>query len=139
MKLVGEKAISPFLVELEKDNLKMSKIKECCEKAVITVKIAAAKKERPTTAPVKSASAKSVKSGIAAPKSAPSKAVPSKKKTESINTATVVRPKKQGLAKSSSAKTIERELGDEEVEELIASIINTSTYGELSDPNWKTR
>lgn len=54
MKLVGEKAIGPFVIELEKDNLKMAKIKECCEKAVIIVKIPGAKKERPTTAPVKS-------------------------------------------------------------------------------------
>lgn len=53
MKLVGEKAIGPFLVELEKDNLKMSKIKDFCEKAVITVKVGGAKNERPTTAPAK--------------------------------------------------------------------------------------
>lgn len=45
----------PFLVELDKDNIKMSKIKECCEKTVITVKASAAKKERPATAPVKAA------------------------------------------------------------------------------------
>lgn len=55
MKLVGEKAIGPFLVELEKDNLKMTKIRECCDKAVIAVKVASSKKERPTTAPNKSA------------------------------------------------------------------------------------
>lgn len=55
MKLVGEKAIGSFLVELEKDNLKMTKIKECCEKAVITVKAPSVKKERPTTAPSKAA------------------------------------------------------------------------------------
>lgn len=55
MKLVGEKAIGPFLVELENDNFKMTKIKECYEKAVITVKAPASKKERPTTAPNKSA------------------------------------------------------------------------------------
>lgn len=60
MKLVGEKAIGPFLVELEKDNLKMSKIKECCEKAVITVKVTGVKKERPTTAPAKIINSKNV-------------------------------------------------------------------------------
>lgn len=58
MKLVGEKAIAPFLVELEKDHLKMSKIRECCDKAVITVKVAGVKKERPTTAPAKVSDAK---------------------------------------------------------------------------------
>lgn len=62
MKLVGEKAINPFMVEVDK--LKMDKIKECCEKAVILVKVAAPKKERPVTAPSKAETA-SVK---AAPK-----------------------------------------------------------------------
>lgn len=53
MKLVGEKAIGPFLVELEKDNLKMTRIKEFSEKAVIIVKVPGVKKQRPTTAPAK--------------------------------------------------------------------------------------
>lgn len=61
MKLVGEKVIGSYLLELEKDNLKMSKIKECCEKAVVmTVKVnGGGKKERPATAPVKAGAGKS--------------------------------------------------------------------------------
>lgn len=55
MKLVGEKSVSPFLVELEKDAIKMTKIRECCEKAVMAVKLPKTKKDRPSTAPVKSA------------------------------------------------------------------------------------
>lgn len=55
MKLVGEKAIGPFLIELEKDNLKMTKIRECFDKTVIVVKVPGTKKERPTTAPAKTA------------------------------------------------------------------------------------
>lgn len=52
MKLVGEKNISPFLTEV--DALKMEKIKENFEKAVITVKVPGVKKEaRPQSAPVK--------------------------------------------------------------------------------------
>lgn len=70
MKLVGERAIGPFLVELEKDNLKMSKIKENCEKAVITVKVPGAKKERPTTAPAKVAEVRTVVTRAAAKKQA---------------------------------------------------------------------
>lgn len=54
MKLVGEKAISPFIAELEKDNLKMTKIKECCDKAVISVKLPS-KKEKAAVASVKTA------------------------------------------------------------------------------------
>lgn len=65
MKLVGEKAIGSFLVELEKDNLKMTKIKECCEKAVITVKAPGVRKDRPTTAPSKAAGDGATKSGPA--------------------------------------------------------------------------
>lgn len=55
MKLVGEKAVAPFLLELEKDKLKMDKIKEYHDKAEIVVKIAAPKKEKPRaqTAPAK--------------------------------------------------------------------------------------
>lgn len=68
MKLVGEKAIGPFLVELEKDNLKMSKIKENCEKAVITVKVPGTKKERPTTAPAKVAEPRTIVTRAAAKK-----------------------------------------------------------------------
>ena len=45
MKLVGEKSIAPYLTEV--DALKMEKIKEYFEKAVITVKVAGVKKERP--------------------------------------------------------------------------------------------
>lgn len=57
MKLVGEKAIGPFIVELEKDNFKMSKVKECYEKATINVKVAAAKKDKSAPASSKSSSA----------------------------------------------------------------------------------
>lgn len=53
MKLVGEKAVSPFLVEVEKDSIKMTKIRECCEKTVLAIKVSGPKKERPATAPVK--------------------------------------------------------------------------------------
>lgn len=69
MKLVGEKAIGPFLVELEKDKLKMDKIKEFCEKAEITVKVAVAKKAKsqPSSAatqePTTSKAVKNVTSG----------------------------------------------------------------------------
>lgn len=46
-KLCGDKAIAPYLAEV--DALKQAKIKEFTEKAVITVKIVGAKKDRPAT------------------------------------------------------------------------------------------
>lgn len=47
MKLMGEKAIAPFLTEV--DALKQAKIKEFSDKAVINIKISGVKKERPAT------------------------------------------------------------------------------------------
>lgn len=67
MKLVGEKAIAPFLVELEKDKLKMNKIKEFYDKAEIVVKVAGPKKAKSQSAPAKSGAA------AAAPASKPVK------------------------------------------------------------------
>ncbi|XP_071559600.1 protein mini spindles-like isoform X2 [Temnothorax nylanderi] len=53
MKLIGEKAMMPFLTDI--DNLKMTKIKECADKAVIVVEVTSGtkKQERPNTAPAK--------------------------------------------------------------------------------------
>lgn len=65
LKLLGEKAVGPHLVDV--DALKMAKIKECAEKAEIFVKAVAVKKERPTTAPVKTTST-TTKAGSAEPK-----------------------------------------------------------------------
>lgn len=47
MKLLGEKALVPYLSEV--DALKMAKVKEFHDKAVITIKIVGMKKERPAT------------------------------------------------------------------------------------------
>ncbi|RZC32556.1 cytoskeleton-associated protein 5 [Asbolus verrucosus] len=139
MKLVGEKAIGPFLVELEKDNIKMAKIKECCDKAVITIKVAGGKKDRPTTAPAKT-STKSLK-GTATPRSAPTpnksaNNVP-KKKTEAINSGTVVRSKGKNATKT--VKITEKELSDVEVDEMLSNIVSASVLEEISDSNWKVR
>ncbi|ERL90159.1 hypothetical protein D910_07513, partial [Dendroctonus ponderosae] len=128
MKLVGEKAIGPFLVELEKDKLKMDKIKEFCEKAEITIKVPAAKKAKSTSSivPQEQTVPKIVK-----------KVVPAT--TISSGSATVVRSKG---AKSASVKPvlkIEKELEDGEVESIIADILAENVIMELSNPMWKTR
>ncbi|KAJ8966867.1 hypothetical protein NQ314_003261 [Rhamnusium bicolor] len=136
MKLVGEKAIGPFLVELEKDNLKMSKIKENCEKAVISVKAPGVKKERPTTAPAKVADTKSAP----AMKAAPRKTTAVKKKSEiSSGSATVVRSKGGKMATKSSISNIEKELSDEEVDEIISGMLDASIIGDIASANWKSR
>ncbi|KAG5893374.1 hypothetical protein JTB14_000138 [Gonioctena quinquepunctata] len=134
MKLVGEKAIAPFLVELEKDNLRMAKIKENCDKAVILVKAPGVKKERAATAPAKIADTKAPGKATAAKKP------PAKKKADiSSGSATVVRSKgPKGLAKSAS-QNIEKELSDEEVDEIIAGMLSAEVVGDISGTNWKSR
>lgn len=134
MKLVGEKTIAPFLAEV--DPLKMEKIKEYFEKAVITVKIPGVKKEpRCQSAPVKAPA----KGGSTEPKpvARPATAVAHKKapmkKATSAST---------GLSKSASTKNvlpIERDLSQEEVDEQAAEILPPDVISGLCDSNWKTR
>ncbi|XP_076268302.1 protein mini spindles-like isoform X2 [Rhynchophorus ferrugineus] len=138
MKLVGEKAIGPFLVELEKDNLKMSKIKEFYEKAEITVKASSPKKARPQTAPPKVSAPASKES---ASKAAKKPAAPAKKKTAAVSSgsATVVRSKSGKAGSKTPQKTIEKELEDGEVDSIMEDLLLSNTVSELSSPIWKTR
>ncbi|XP_035894341.1 protein mini spindles isoform X1 [Anopheles stephensi] len=156
MKLVGEKTIGPYLTEV--DALKMAKIKECCERAVITVKIPAARKERPATAP-----AKAVTTVI--------KKAPSETKVGSAaggaqrpaTAATVVKKVVSGgglkksatggslggggrtgasgakAGASASAPNTEKDLSQEEIDERAGEILPPDAIGGLVDANWKTR
>ncbi|CRK99142.1 CLUMA_CG012503, isoform A [Clunio marinus] len=131
MKLVGEKNIAPFLTEV--DPLKMEKIKEYCEKAVITVKIPAAKKEpRPQTAPAKAAP----KGGSSEPKpvARPASAAVQKKAP--------IKKSSSGISKSASSKNVlpmERDMSQEEVDEIATEILPSDVISGLVDTNWKTR
>lgn len=134
-KLLGEKILSPYLAEV--DPLKLAKIKECSEKAVILVKVPAAKKERPTTAPVKSAAPARGGSNdpkpVARPTSGVAKKPVAKKSTASSGNA---------LAKSSSSSKVlptERELSPEEVDEKAAELLQPEALNGLTDSLWKSR
>lgn len=133
MKLVGEKNIAPFLTEV--DALKMEKIKEYFEKAVITVKVPGVKKEaRPQSAPAKAAP----KAGSSDPKpvARPATAVAPKKAPIKKATASA------GLAKSASVKNVlptERDMSQEEIDELAVDILPPDVISGLVDANWKTR
>jgi cytoskeleton-associated protein 5 len=138
MKLVGEKTISPFLMEV--DALKMEKIKEYHEKAVITVKIVGVKKEpaRPQTAPVKSSSAPKGGSSEPKPVTRPNTAAIQKKPIAKKATPN----SSGGIAKSASTKNVlptERELSQEEVDEQAPEILPPEIISGLVDSNWKTR
>ncbi|CAO1409163.1 unnamed protein product [Diamesa serratosioi] len=132
MKLVGEKNIAPYLTEV--DALKMEKIKEYFEKAVITVKIPGIKKERPQTAPPKVLS----KGGsieakpVVRPGSAAVKKAPAKKALAGSS----------GVSKSASSTKVlptERDMSQEEIDEKASEILPSDIISGLCDSNWKTR
>nr|CAD7571841.1 unnamed protein product [Timema californicum] len=133
MKVVGEKAIMPFMTDL--DNSKLTKIKECCEKAVMLVK-APKVTDRSNSAPTKAA-AKSA--GSAAPKpvkrptTSGSGSLAAKKPVQKKSASTV-----QGKGKPVS-KPVEKELSIEEVEERAAAVLPDDVVSGLCDGNWKTR
>ncbi|OXU27451.1 hypothetical protein TSAR_002490 [Trichomalopsis sarcophagae] len=135
MKLVGEKAMSPFLADL--DNLKMSKIKESAEKAVILVKVSTARKapsERPNTAPAKiEAPARENNAKTTRPKTAAGKKPVAKKLAASsvTNLAT--------SKKSAPKPQVEKNLSNEEIDEMASETLPKEVLSGLVDTNWKNR
>lgn len=132
MKLVTEKVIGPFLTDV--DALKMQKIKESCEKAVIYVKIPNPKKERPATVPTKKLIQKAG-SVDAKPVQRPA--------TSNVKKVLIKKQASQGpLAKSASSVKVlptEMNLTPEEVDEQGSEIISAEILAGLADANWKTR
>ncbi|XP_076762978.1 msps cytoskeleton-associated protein 5 [Xylocopa sonorina] len=138
MKLIGEKSMMPFLTDI--DNLKMTKIKECAEKAVIYVKVPSAPKvavERPNTAPSKIESTAKVKE-------------PESKATKRPNTGAAKKPSSKkpsassltnlaGSKKSSTKVQTEKNYSAEEVEEMALQFLPSDILSGLVDSNWKTR
>ncbi|KAK0165415.1 hypothetical protein PV328_003929 [Microctonus aethiopoides] len=147
MKLVGEKVMMPFLTDL--DSLKMGKIQESAEKAVILVKSTGPRKpERTTAAPTSN-----VNSGKANSASGGSSNSTSGKTTKKPSTAVA---KKATIKKSTSGSSgstnavsskkvsatkvqIERDLSSESVDELAAECLPNDVLIGLVDTNWKTR
>ncbi|XP_050341877.1 protein mini spindles isoform X2 [Bactrocera neohumeralis] len=153
LKLMGDKSVGPFLVEV--DALKMAKIKECQEKAEIKVKVVGVKKERPASAPAS-------KTSVAAASSAGNVASGASSRSGSTEPKPVSRPATAGnkkpvakraaggggagggapLAKSaSSAKvlTTEREMSLEEVQAKAEELLPADVLAGLIDSNWKNR
>lgn len=146
MKVVGEKIIMPFLPDLEA--MKMAKIKECCEKAVIAGKPAAGgakpKPAQPANEPKEAPASKAAEppkrpgavvkkpGGPASGSAAQSKSAPAK--------APAGKPaaKKAAAAKAPEEK-LEKELSPEEVDEKAAALLPPDVISGLTDSNWKTR
>ncbi|XP_068082829.1 protein mini spindles [Anabrus simplex] len=132
MKVVGEKAISPFLGNLEQ--IKLTKIKECCDKAVIVAKVP---KERPKTAPaaVPSGDNDGPKAGSAAPK-------PVKRPVSSAAKKVVKKLAPSGSADTKSkgpSKQVEKELSADDVDEKATDLFGEEVISGLCDANWKIR
>ncbi|XP_043269757.1 protein mini spindles isoform X2 [Venturia canescens] len=145
MKLVGEKAMLPFVTDI--DPLKMAKIKECSEKAVIHVKISGPprKTERPSTAPAKMAnegkakesSETTSKTTAKRPNTTATKRSATMKKSTTSSTTNLAG---SAASKKSSSKTQpEKNLSSEEVDELASQMLSPEIISGLTDSNWKTR
>ncbi|KAM4572719.1 cytoskeleton-associated protein 5 isoform 3-T3 [Odontesthes bonariensis] len=133
MKVVGEKAVNPFLADLDK--LKLDKIKECSEK----VELAGGKK----------AAAVEKKPAAKAAAEAPSKSsAPPKKSQAAAGKASAGPPKKGKAASAAGGKPkktsenkelIETELSVEACEERAAGVLPASCLQQLDSANWKER
>ncbi|KAM8705778.1 hypothetical protein ACLKA7_010128 [Drosophila subpalustris] len=140
MKLISEKALTPMLADV--DPLKMSKIKECHDKAEIKIKVAAAKKEaRPATAPTgKSAAAPSKPSGGSAePKPVSRPATGVRKVVKKPAATTGAAPAAVSKAASGKALATEREMSPEEVQDKADELLPAEILNGLVDSNWKNR
>lgn len=143
MKLIGEKAMMPFLTDI--DNLKMTKIKECADKAVIVVKVTSGtkKQERPNTAPAKVESQRANKANKENSKSA--KSSTARRPNTGIATGKKSTKKPGGassltnLTSTKKAVQMEKNYSPEEIDEMAAQLLPAEIITGLVDSNWKTR
>ncbi|XP_055365710.1 cytoskeleton-associated protein 5 isoform X1 [Betta splendens] len=137
MKVVGEKAVNPFLADLDK--LKLDKIKECADKVELPGgrKGGGAADKRPAT--------KAPPTVEAPPKSS---APPKKTQTTSASKPSSGPAKKGKQTSAAGGKTkktsdtkevTESELSPELCEELAASVLPASCLQQLDSANWKER
>lgn len=144
-KVVGEKAVNPFLAEVDK--LKLDRIKECADK----VELANGKKTRPgekpetkaapapgKAAPHTSAASEkeAAKPGVAPKKPAPAKAGgPVKKGKAPASGGAAAKGKKAADVK----EVFEQELSPEACEEKAAAVLPATCMQQLDSSNWKER
>ncbi|XP_035499195.2 cytoskeleton-associated protein 5 isoform X1 [Scophthalmus maximus] len=139
MKVVGEKAVNPFLADLDK--LKLDKIKESADK----VELPGGKKGSGGGAGDKKPAAKAPAPAEAPPKSS---GPPKKSQAAASSKASSGPPKKGkaaaaggGKAKKTSdnKEVIETELSPEASEELASRVLPASCLQQLDSSNWKER
>ncbi|XP_023178563.2 protein mini spindles isoform X3 [Drosophila hydei] len=142
MKLMSEKTLTPLLLDV--DALKMTKIKECHDKAEIKIKVAAPKKEaRPATAPTTKVAAATTKpiGGTTEPKQVTRPATSGARKTVKKTGTGATGAASAGTSRAASSKSTisERELTPEEVQEKADVLLPPDVLNGLSDSNWKNR
>ncbi|XP_061825772.1 cytoskeleton-associated protein 5 isoform X4 [Nerophis lumbriciformis] len=140
MKVVGEKAVNPYLADLDK--LKLDKIKECADK----VELPGGKKGAGGGGSVNKKQAAKVPPPAA---EAPSKSSAPPKKTSGGASSKSAGPPKKGKAASAAAgkpkkttdskELTESELSAEVCEEQAASVLPASCVQQLDSANWKER
>ncbi|XP_067444811.1 cytoskeleton-associated protein 5 isoform X1 [Thunnus thynnus] len=143
MKVVGEKAVNPFLTDLDK--LKLDKIKECADK----VELAGGKKGAGGGGGASGGGDKKPAARAPPPAEAPSKSSAPPKKTQTAASKSSAGPPKKGkpssaaggkTKKSSDSKEItETELSVEVCEDLAAGVLPASCLQQLDSANWKER
>lgn len=136
LKLLGEKAVGPYLVDV--DALKMAKIKECSDKAEIFVKTTAPKKERPTTAPVKT-STTATKAGSSEPKPVTRPGTVTKKAVGAVKKPASGNAVQKSISSTKATLPTEREMSTEEVDEKATELLSTEILTGIVDSNWKNR
>lgn len=145
MKVVSEKHIMPFLVDV--DNLKMQKIKEACDTAVLlnmkgepragqTASKPANNEPKPVQRPATAAP-----SAAKAPGSRPSTAPSGKSKSGGPPRKAPAKGKgaKKGPAGANKEEVTEPLLSDEAVDEKAEALFTADILKQLSSSNWKER
>ncbi|XP_070827675.1 cytoskeleton-associated protein 5 isoform X1 [Chaetodon trifascialis] len=140
MKVVGEKAVNPFLSDLDK--LKLDKIKECADK----VELPGGKKGAGGGSGGGGDKKPAAKAPVA---EAPSKSSGPPRKTQSAASKPSAGPSKKGKPTSAaggkskktadSKETPESELSPEVCEDLAAGVLPASCLQQLDSANWKER
>lgn len=146
-KLLGEKALAAFVVDV--DPLKLAKVKECAEKAVVLVRVPTVKKPMPAKVVAVPAAAKADAKPAVRPGTSTIKRPASSALRKPGAAVTSKKPAASNGASGSGASTTapaaakqlptERELTPEEVVERASELLPGNCVVELSDANWKTR
>ncbi|XP_058623007.1 cytoskeleton-associated protein 5 isoform X2 [Onychostoma macrolepis] len=134
MKVVGEKAVNPFLTDIDK--LKLDKIKECADKVELVGKKGGGggeKKEKPAAKAPPPVEAPAKTSGPLK-KAAPAKAAGAPKKGKPASA-----PSAKSKKASDTKEIVETELSTEVCEEKAAAVLPASCMQLLDSGNWKER